>query len=147
MRLILVLVLASLLTACSSAGYRDTPPEVQLTDLRLAGASLLSTEFIADVEIQNLSPDPIPVRGSRYTLKVNGVDLGSAVSNESFTVPALGSFRQSIPFRLSHVGIATGTGSGVLNATRLNYQVDGTLFLRPRGELRIDNSATLFQAP
>jgi LEA14-like dessication related protein len=66
------------------------PPSIDIANLRLESAGLLSQEFMLDIRIGNPNDFAIPLTGLAFKLEVNGRPFAEGLSNNSVTVPRLG---------------------------------------------------------
>lgn len=83
-------LLALLLSGCATLGRGLEPPQILLQQVRVVSVGFLSQEFALKVRVQNPNDLALPVSGLRYTLEIDGREIGSGMSPEPFTVPALG---------------------------------------------------------
>lgn len=83
-------LLPLLLPGCATLGLRLEPPQILLQQVRVVSMGVFSQEFALKVRVQNPNDLALPVSGLRYTLEIDGREIGSGVSPEPFTVPALG---------------------------------------------------------
>jgi len=86
---------AFLLTACASVGD-VTPPTIQLSNMRLVSAGLLSQQLQLQIRIGNPNDFDIPLNGLSFTLDVNGESFAEGLSDESVTIPRLGYATMSV---------------------------------------------------
>jgi LEA14-like dessication related protein len=97
-RLIFCLGFLMTLGGCSSWFHRDfEDPEVRLKDVEIVKARLLEQELLLTFHIKNPNDIAIPVRGLKYDIELNGVQLAKGQSNNRFKVPAHGSRDFQVP--------------------------------------------------
>jgi len=128
--------------------YRNIdPPTFELVSISSPGIETdMTVRVLTSVRINNPNTISLPVRGGRLQLAINGVDVGSAVIDDDFTIPASGSEVVALPATLDlskalQVGISTlGIGS-----TDINYTLDGHIDLGTRylGRVPIDKSGSV----
>ena len=81
---------AILLSACAQPGVLDTPPRVNLVDLRPLEITLFEQRYRVRLRIQNPNDAPMEVRGMDYAIDINKEKFAEGVSDERFTVPPYG---------------------------------------------------------
>ena len=126
-RTALVAALAVATVACTSLGGLE-PPELTLTDLGLADATLFETSLHATVRIVNPNPEPLEVDGMAVRLYVDGLKVGKAVSPARVTVPRLGSVTVPLELYVNNVALLTRL-KPVLESRALAWALKGTLYL------------------
>lgn len=65
------------------------PPSIDLANLQMGSAGLLSQELKLRIKIGNPNDFAIPLSGLSFKLEVNGLPFAEGLSNESVTVPRL----------------------------------------------------------
>ncbi len=124
-----VLVFSLLLTACASVGD-VTPPSIQLANMRLASAGLLSQELVLQIRIGNPNDFDIPLNGLSFSLDVNGEPFAEGLSDESVTVPRLGYATMSVKGNTSTINLirqlmALGASDSIAYRLHGRAYVDG----------------------
>lgn len=84
----LVATLAALTGGCAVA--RLQPPQLQVVEVGLLGASVLKQELRLRLRVQNPNDVALPVRGITYDVLLAGESFASGQSDRDITVPALG---------------------------------------------------------
>ena len=121
-----LVVTASVMTACTTPGPADYPLAVQLADLRFAEAGLLEQSIGLDLRFTNPNPEPIRAEGLRFVMEVDGRRFGTGVSDAAFEIPRLGEAVVPVTIRVQ-------TGELInrllaLRAGELDYRITGDLF-------------------
>ncbi|MCY1268774.1 Late embryogenesis abundant protein [compost metagenome] len=96
-RTISLLWLIGLLSGCSWITGSFESPDVKLMKVDVVKARLLEQEFLLRFRIDNPNDFSLPVRGLRYKVKLNDVQLAEGESNTWFTVPANGHETFDVP--------------------------------------------------
>ena len=127
MKRLILLAFTCLLTACASVGD-VTPPTIQLANMRLVSAGLLSQELMLQIRIGNPNDFDIPLNGLSFTLDVNGESFADGLSNETVTVPRLGYATMSVSGSTSTLNLfrqlmALGTSD------RIAYRLHGQAYV------------------
>lgn len=146
MKRLAILVLSLLLAACASVGD-VTPPTIQLSNMRLVSAGLLSQELLLQIRIGNPNDFDIPINGLSFTLDVNGESFAEGLSNETVTVPRLGYATMSVAGSTNTLNLfrqlmALGSSDTIAYRLHGNAYVDGvtgstTYPFDRRGELTL----------
>ncbi len=129
-----LLVYAFVLTCIDGCAmlYRDLqPPDVRIAGVTLAGIdNQLNVRLRARLQLDNPNNAPIPVRGGRARLTLNGMDIGEAQLDDRFDLPANGTEVIDLPATLS-MSKALSAGLTVLSngAPELAYRVTGHIDL------------------
>jgi LEA14-like dessication related protein len=121
-----LVVTASVMTACTTPGPADYPLAVQLADLRFAEAGLLEQSIGLDLRFTNPNPEPIRAEGLRFVMELDGRRFGTGVSDAAFEIPRLGEAVVPVTIRVQ-------TGELInrllaLRAGELDYRITGDLF-------------------
>jgi LEA14-like dessication related protein len=120
-------VLALALSACSLVHPHFEQPTVRVVGLELRGGNLLQQHFAVKLNVQNPNSRSLPVRELTFSLKVEGVDFASGLSEQAFSVPALGNadFDMDISANLG-VAMLTLANKRQQHADALAYELTGT---------------------
>ena len=79
-----------LISACAALGGIDTPPRVNLVDLRPADMTLFEQRYLVKLRISNPNDAPLEIRGMDYSIDINDQEFADGVSDKKFTVPPYG---------------------------------------------------------
>ncbi len=124
-------IVLTCLNACALL-YRDlAPPTVSIAGIGLAGIdNQLNLRLRTRLLLDNPNSAALPVRGGRAQLTINGIDIGAALIEDSFKIPAGGSTEIELPVQLS-LGQAMSAGIAALNEGRpeITYRVAGHIDL------------------
>ncbi|MDA0664842.1 MAG: LEA type 2 family protein, partial [Proteobacteria bacterium] len=121
------LAFSFLLAACASIGD-VTPPSIQLSNMRLVSAGLLSQELMLQIRIGNPNDFDIPLKGLSFTLDVNGESFAEGLSNESVTVPRLGYATLSVAGSTSTLNLFRQL-MALGNSDRIAYRLHGKAYV------------------
>jgi len=132
----LVLALAGCVTA--------PPPDVLVINLEPLEGGGLEQRMKIELRVQNTSNQPISAAGLSLRLIVNGQPLARGVSNEHFTVPALGEATTSVVTSTTLIDLLRQV-YGAQGRTSLEYRVEGKLYLEspPGGSLPFESQGTV----
>jgi LEA14-like dessication related protein len=83
------LPLCVLLAACVLQSHLE-PPQLSVSQVDIQGSDLWQQRLRVRMHVQNPNDRALAVKDLEYTLEVEGQQLASGASAESFTVPALG---------------------------------------------------------
>ena len=87
-RLLALLVLAALLSACSLMQLKA--PDVTPTTVEVVDVQLTQQKFNVGLHVQNPNDRSLPIKSANCTLQIQGVDVGRGETTEPFEVPAHG---------------------------------------------------------
>lgn len=88
-RLYAVLIVLAI-SGCAGFGEIDTPPRVNLVDMRPADMTLFEQRYLVTLRVQNPNDAPLEVTGMDYAIDINDQKFADGVSDERFTVPPYG---------------------------------------------------------
>ncbi len=86
-----IFFLVLFLSACATLPGSAQSPTVTITDIRPLEFGLLEQKYLLRLRIQNPNTFAVPVQGLSYQLELNARPFASGVSNQSLTLPSLGS--------------------------------------------------------
>lgn len=117
------------LAGCStfSSGFSD--PDVRLVKVDVIKAKLLEQRFVLRFRIDNPNPFALSVRGLKYSVELNDMQLTEGESNVSFSVPAHG-------FHLFEVPVRTNLWRHVKPIVKLLESPDKPIRYQLQGEVK-----------
>ena len=90
LRLLTLLALTLLLSACASMMPRDERVKVTIVDIRPLESTLMEQRFLVKLRLQNRASEPLSIEGMSFDLELNGKDFASGVSNQAVTADGYG---------------------------------------------------------
>lgn len=133
-KILRTMALLSLLTGLSGCstwlGSDFENPQVQLAKVEIIKARLLEQQFMLRFRIDNPNDHSLPVRGLRYNVHLNDVQLASGESSGWLTVPANS-------FDYYEVPVYTNLWRHMKYIVRLLEKPDRPIAYRLDGELKI----------
>lgn len=140
-------MLALLLLAGSGCAMtRLQPPQLQVVEVGLVGASVLSQQLRLRMRVHNPNDAELPVRGISYEVQLSGETFASGESERDFVVPALGDTEFSLDVTTNAAGALLsllgnrGTGNPeyrVLGRVHLARGLLRSIPFEHKGELRL----------
>jgi LEA14-like dessication related protein len=120
-------MLALALSACALLHPHFEQPTVRVAGVELRGGNLLQQNFVVKLNVQNPNDRALPVRALTFSLKVEGVDFASGLSEQAFSVPALGDadFDMDISANLAFALLKLAD-KRQQHADTLGYELSGT---------------------
>lgn len=109
------------------------PPSIDLANLRLGSAGLLSQELELDIRIGNPNDFSIPLSGLAFTLEVNGLPFAEGLSNNSVTVPRLGYANTQVTGNTNTLSLLRQLMT-LGNSDRIDYRLFGTAYVGRLGQ-------------
>lgn len=98
-------VLAAMLLAGSGCAMtRLQPPQLQVVEVGLIGASVLKQQLRLRMRVHNPNDVELPVRGISYEVQLAGETFASGESERDFVVPALGETEFSLDVTANAAG-------------------------------------------
>jgi len=137
-----------MLASCAGLLTRPEPPSLVLTDLRLAGATLFSQQYLLDLQVQNPNESALAIEGLACELLLNGQRFATGVSNQAVTVPGYGTGSVQVEATSTLAGIFRQLTELERNqAQSFRYQLRGHVNLRGFGRLPFDQAGEVSLVP
>ena len=120
-------MLALALSACTLVHPHFEQPTVRVVGVELRGGNLMQQNFAVKLNVQNPNDRALPVRELTFALKVEGVDFATGLSEQAFSVPAMGNadFDMDISANLAFA-MLTLANKRQHHADALAYELTGT---------------------
>lgn len=149
-RLIIVLCLAGLLSACATTLRDFDDPEIELTGFRPQPSQGMEARFLLQLRILNPNPVPLNIDGLYYELLLREQRALSGVSAEAVRIPAYSEGRLELEAVAGLLGslalvrnlLGNPPEEGLPYTLRAKLSIDGTL-----RALRIERAGTLRITP
>ena len=90
MRLVALLSLLLLLSACASMMPRDDWVRVTIVDIQPLESTLMEQRFLVKLRLQNRAGEALTINGMSFDLDLNGKGFASGVSNQEVTAEGFG---------------------------------------------------------
>jgi len=126
-RTMLVVCLAGLAFGCATPSD-VIPPKVNLAGLVPVGGTLFEQRFRVDLRVSNPNDFAIPLDGLSFDMALNGAHFATGLSNQSVTIPRLGSEVVEIEAVAGSVDLFRNLMI-VAQQGRLDYQIKGTALI------------------
>ena len=78
----------AVLAGCATTAELVDPPKVSLRNVELTAIDVSGQTFVLDFDVTNPNPFPLPIRGVRYGVDLDGQRFASGETTGAFTVPA-----------------------------------------------------------
>jgi LEA14-like dessication related protein len=136
--------LAALAGLVLAAGCATAPrPDVYVIGVKPIPGGPLEQRVRIDLRVQNPTPQPIAATGMTLQVVVNGATLARGVSDEHFTVPALGEARTSIVTSSTLIDLLHQV-EGLETHPSFDYRVEGLLYVgEPARSIPFETKGTL----
>ncbi len=121
-----VLLSAAALVGCTSLGS-VAPPDLAITDLSIVELTALETTARLTVRLTNPNPEPLHLTGGSFSLRLQGVKVGTAVSNREVQLDRLSTVTQEIDVNINHLMVLTRLRP-ILQANNVQYDLRGKLY-------------------
>ncbi|MCJ8170120.1 LEA type 2 family protein [Atopomonas sediminilitoris] len=122
-----MLLLQSGCALFSGSQYRE--PEISLEQVEVEKASLWEQRLALTIRVDNPNSVSLPINKLIYSVDLDGVLLASGQSNSSFTVPANGHRRVTLPVR-------TNLWRHIKRIVKMLEKPDNPVPYRLRGEVK-----------
>ena len=106
--------------------------DVSLVNLRFEDVTPFETTGTFTVRVQNQTPDPLALEGGVHKIYLNGVYVGSGVSNDLLEVPRLSEGIQTVKVHLRNLSLARLIRD-IVEAKRVDYRLDSLVYARYEG--------------
>ena len=133
----------TLLCSCSLS-TNQIKPEVSVVDLAISNVTLFETSLLFKVRVQNTANSSARFSGASHKFFLNGDYVGSGNTDESFSVPRLGSSVQDVTVHLSNLSLVRRI-QPMLQGGNINYRLESTLYPSGNswlGGINVSNSGT-----
>lgn len=117
------LAAVTLLCGCS----QNAGPAVSLVSVQFQDATVLETTATFVLRLSNEQPAPWQMNGSVHKIYLNGLYVGKGMSDQSVTVPRLGTVTNNLTVHLSNLALATRIKS-VIESQRFEYRIHSTFY-------------------
>ena len=124
----LAAVLAAL-SGCAGLGAKFEAPRLSVVNISMTSADMFSQQFVMRMHVQNPNDRELPIRGIDYQLFLAGDSFAEGVSNEPFTLPALGETEFDLPVRTNFVSSLGRLLSRLNGESKVSYLIEGEVFL------------------
>jgi LEA14-like dessication related protein len=101
LKISILLLSLSLLTACASTGDLVSAPNVSLRNVEVTDLNFAGQTFVLGFDVTNPNPFPLPVKAVTYGIELNGYRFATGSTRGGFTVPATGDAGFSISVELN----------------------------------------------
>lgn len=105
---------------------------LKLEDVHLTELSLLSSEAEARLEVRNPFAFPLKIAETRYTLIVNGQEVGEG-GTHGMLLHAGQSNALVLPIEVDHAGLLSAAGKALLSGGEIEARLHGRLVIRLKG--------------
>jgi LEA14-like dessication related protein len=129
MRIVLLALIASMLTACASMGGRD-PVQVTVADIESLPSEALELRMMVKLRVQNPNDAPVDYDGVYVKLDVMDKSFASGVSDAHGTIPRYGEAIVSVPVTVSMLRLALNAIDMATRTTpigKVRYRMEGKL--------------------
>ena len=86
-----------LLAGCAALPKLEAP-RLSVVSVKLQSADLFSQKLQLRMRVQNPNTRELPIQGIDYRVELDGAELGQGLTNQPFTVPALGEAEFDVQF-------------------------------------------------
>lgn len=126
--------LVALGAGCASLPLGLEAPAVSVADIGYLGGNLFEQRFALSLRITNPNRMVLEIEGASFTVDVNGKQFARGVSDQPFSLPALGETVVELPATSSlHQLVEQFSSPGA--AKGLEYRISGKLLLGGYGAL------------
>lgn len=126
-RTVLAVCLAGFAFGCATPS-EVIPPKVNLVGLAPVGGTLFEQRFRVDLRISNPNDFAIPLDGLSFDMALNGAHFATGLSNQSVTIPRLGSEVVAVETIASSADLFRNLLI-VAQRGRIDYQIKGTALI------------------
>jgi LEA14-like dessication related protein len=109
---------AMLLGGCA----RNDGPAVSLVNVHFEAATVLETTAVFTLRLENDKPEPLHLNGSVHKIYLNGLSVGSGLSDATMDVPRLSTVTNDVTVHLSNLALVTRVKS-VIESKKFDYRI------------------------
>jgi LEA14-like dessication related protein len=129
------------LTGCATF-TPDEDFDVSLVNVTSGEVQPWETTLVFTVRLQNARPQPVTLAGASHRIYLDGSKVGTGLSSERITIPALSDVAQQVTVRISNFNLALRLHAASQTG-RLSYEVRSTLYQAAGGGIRAQKSGTI----
>lgn len=129
--LLAVLLLAGWCGSCTTNRWAESL-EVSLVNLRFTEVTPFETTADFFIRVQNQMPEPLTLEGAVHKIHLNGLLVGSGVSNEALELQRLSEGVQPVRVPLKNLSMARLVRE-IVEARRVDYRLESRLYARVGG--------------
>lgn len=123
----------SIIMLCSCATSRRTEGlDVSIAGIHFGQSTLWETTVEVTIRIANETVQPLVLEGGVHKIYLNGLYIGSGLSNETIEVPRLSSITQTVTTHLQNLRMITRL-RGIIDSQRADYRIVSTIYLQENG--------------
>lgn len=104
----LLMLTALLLSGCALMQQLVETPTLRVANVSMASGGLMEQVVTFEFLVDNPNPFRLPVAGMAYTLELGGVEVGRGEQSQGITLPANGTARWPVTFRINGFKLAQG---------------------------------------
>ena len=131
-----------LLVAGCTTFQPDEDFDVSLVTVTSGDVQPWETTLVFTVRLQNARPQPVRLVGASHKIYLDGTKVGTGLSREAVTIPALSDLAQPVTVRISNFNLARKLHAASQTG-RLSYEVRSTLYQASGGGIRAAKSGTI----
>ncbi len=120
-----VLLLPLLFTSCATTD----PMEVSLVNVAFTSATVFETSNQFVIRIDNPTPAGWSLEGSSHRIYLNGLYIGTGLSDQAVELPRLSSLSLPVSVHLSNLKLATRV-KPIIESRSFEYRIESTLYAR-----------------
>jgi LEA14-like dessication related protein len=130
-RALLLIAMAVLFCSCVT-NRLSQDVEVSLANMQFGEVTPLETTANFVIRIQNQMPQPLGIEGSVHKIYLNGVYIGSGVSDEVTQIPRLAEGQQNVRVHLRNLSMARLIRD-IVESRRVDYRLESQIFAQIEG--------------
>lgn len=116
-----------LLPAGCATFQPDEDFDVSLVNVTSGEVQPWETTLVFTVRLLNARPQPVQLRGASHKILLDGTKVGTGLTHEAVTVPALGETSQSVTVRISNFQLARKIHAASQTG-KIGYEVRSVLY-------------------
>lgn len=139
-----VCVLAVFISSCATTQLSQDV-DVRLVNLRFDEATVMETTGTFTIRVQNQMPEAMILAGGVHKIYLNGVYIGSGVSDETIEIGRLSEGIQTVRVHLRNLSMARLIRD-IIEMKRVDYRLDSRLYVgagRGRSTLKVSRDGAL----
>ncbi|MCO6430114.1 MAG: LEA type 2 family protein [Deltaproteobacteria bacterium] len=123
---VIAIAILILTSGCGIMRHGDTP-NISLVDIQFSDITLFETSADIVVRIENPNPFPIEIDGASHDLYINGIEIGTGLSDQELEIPRLSSAIQKVKLRLSNLTVIRNI-QDLVDKRDFDYRIESTLY-------------------
>jgi LEA14-like dessication related protein len=114
------------ISGCSTHGMIE--PEVSLVNVRFSDVTLLSTEGVFTIQVDNDNNRDLKLGSAVHKIYLNGDYVGKGYAKDALYLPALSSSTQKVQVKFNNLALI-GRVHSLIESEKLDYRIESRFYI------------------